>query len=224
MRSARLSKPSEIDNQLSQVEKSIMALSKADPHLGRVIEHVGPFTLRANEIQSPFEALAESIVYQQLSGKAAATIFGRIKAIYGETAAFKAEDVGRTEIEVLRQAGCSKAKALALKDLAEKTLSGALPTLSEMNSMDDDQLVERLVTVRGVGRWTAEMLLIFRLGRMNVLPAADYGIRKGFALTYGLDELPTPKELLAHGEIWRPYRTAASWYLWRALELPASAW
>ena len=221
MRSARLSKTSET---ASKVEKSIKALAKADPKLGRVIKHVGSFTLQANEIQSPFEALAESIVYQQLSGKAAATIFGRVKAIYGEPATLKADDVGRTEIEVLRAAGCSQAKALALKDLAAKTLSGELPTLDEMSSMDDDLLVERLVTIRGVGRWTAEMLLIFKLGRMNVLPAADYGIRKGFALTYGLADLPTPKALLAHGEIWSPYRTAASWYLWRALELPPSVW
>jgi 3-methyladenine DNA glycosylase/8-oxoguanine DNA glycosylase len=124
----------------------------------------------------------------------------------------------------LRSAGCSQAKALALKDLAEKTLSGTVPSLEEMHTLGDEELIERLTSIRGVGRWTVEMLLIFRLGRIDILPSTDYGVRKGFALVYNSIELPAPKTLTLYGEKWRPYRTIPSWYMWRALELPAEFW
>ena len=208
----------------ADLEKAIKALKKADKKLALVIKHVGACTLKPDDIQSPFVALAESIVYQQLSGKAAATIFGRVKSLFDQAGGLSAKAVINTPVELLRGAGCSNAKALALIDLAEKTVSGVVPSLTQMHTMSDDELLERLVTIRGVGKWTVEMLLIFRLGRMDVMPATDYGIRKGFALTYGLPDLPAPKVIIAHSEIWKPYRTLASWYLWRALELPLELW
>jgi 3-methyladenine DNA glycosylase/8-oxoguanine DNA glycosylase len=203
---------------------AVETAAKADKKLARVIESVGPCLLKANDIQNPFEALAESIVYQQLTGKAAATIFGRVKALCREPGPMSANEVQLLTVEALRAAGCSQAKALAIKDLAEKTVSGVVPNILEMHTLSDEELVERLTAIRGIGTWTVEMLLIFRLGRLNVMPSADYGIRKGFALTYDLPELPTPKALTAYGERWQPYRTIASWYLWRALELPPTFW
>lgn len=220
-RTARHVKPAEFD---AELEKALKALKKADKQLAQVIKNVGPCTLKPDDIQSPFMALAESIVYQQLSGKAAATIFGRVKSLYADAGGLTAEAVQRTPVEILRGAGCSNAKALALIDLAEKTVSGVVPTEKELHTMPDDEIIERLVSIRGVGKWTVEMLLIFRLGRMDVMPATDYGIRKGFALTYRKADLPTPKQILDYSQIWKPYRTLASWYLWRCLELPPEAW
>jgi methylated-DNA-[protein]-cysteine S-methyltransferase len=196
-------------------------LKEADPKLGRVIDAAGAANVLAlKKTPSLFGALAEAIVYQQLSGKAAATIYGRVcalfpRALHGPTA----EHIRRVADERLRGAGLSAAKVAALKDLARRERAGEIPTLSEAGAMDDATIVERLTAVRGIGRWTAEMLLIFRLGRPDVLPVDDYGVRKGFALAYRTHELPTPRALAAHGERWRPYRTVASWYCWRALEL-----
>ncbi|MBI2809641.1 MAG: DNA-3-methyladenine glycosylase 2 family protein [Candidatus Melainabacteria bacterium] len=208
----------------AEIEKALKALKKADKQLALVIKNVGPCTLKPDHIQSPFVALAESIIYQQLSGKAAATIFGRVKTLFAEAGGLTASAVINTSVQTLRGAGCSNAKAMALIDLAEKTVSGVVPTVDQLHSMPDDEIIERLVSIRGVGKWTVEMLLIFRLGRLDVMPATDYGIRKGFALTYRLADLPAPKEIIAHAEIWKPYRTLASWYLWRCLELPPQAW
>jgi DNA-3-methyladenine glycosylase II len=199
------------------------ALVKADPILGELMKQVGPFVMKVNSIQSPFLALAESIVYQQLTGKAAATIFGRVCERVGTGKRFTPEAVLAHPVESLREAGLSGAKTAALRDLAAKALEGEVPTLARAKRMSDAELVEHLIKVRGIGQWTVEMLLIFRLGRPDVLPVDDYGIRKGFMLTYGLSELPRPKELLAHGERWRPWRTVASWYLWRSLDLLKSA-
>ena len=125
--------------------------------------------------------------------------------------------------EALRSAGLSRNKAEALRDLAAKTLDGTVPTLARLKRMSDEEIIEHLTAVRGIGRWTAEMLLMFRLGRPDVLPVGDYGVRKGFSLVYQPDEMPTPKQLADYGERWRPYRTVASWYMWRAVELRASA-
>jgi DNA-3-methyladenine glycosylase II len=196
------------------------ALVKADPTLGALMKQVGPFRMKVASLQSPFMALAESIVYQQLTGKAAATIFGRVCERVGTGKRFTPNAVLAQSVESLREAGLSGAKTAALRDLAAKALEGEVPTLARARRMSDAALVEHLTKVRGIGQWTVEMLLIFRLGRPDVLPVDDYGIRKGFMRTYGLSELPRPKELLAHGERWRPWRTVASWYLWRSLELP----
>jgi methylated-DNA-[protein]-cysteine S-methyltransferase len=194
-------------------------LASCDPPLGRLIDAVGPLRLRLDPTQSIFSALAEAIVYQQLTARAASTIFARLCAQFPRAhAGFTAKQILRVSDEKLRAAGLSRAKMLALRDLARRTVDGEIPALDEVHRMDDEAIVERLTQVRGIGRWTAEMLLIFRLGRADVLPVDDYGVRKGFALTFRRRELPTPKELARRGERWRPYRTAASWYLWRAVE------
>jgi DNA-3-methyladenine glycosylase II len=197
-------------------------LTKSDPTLTALMKQVGPFRMKVNSIQSPFLALAESIVYQQLTGKAAATIFGRVCERVGTGKRFTPEAVLAHPVEGLREAGLSGAKTAALRDLSAKALKGEVPTLARARRMSDSELVEHLTKVRGIGQWTVEMLLMFRLGRPDVLPVDDYGVRKGFMRTYGLSEMPRPKELLAYGERWRPWRSVASWYLWRSLELPVA--
>jgi 3-methyladenine DNA glycosylase/8-oxoguanine DNA glycosylase len=166
----------------------------------------------------PFDALAESIAYQQLNGKAAAKIFGRVRALYPETKWLNPEKLLATPDEALRAAGLSRAKTAALKDLASKTIDGTVPSGRALIRMTDDEIVARLTAVRGIGRWTVEMLLLFDLGRPDVWPVDDYGVRKGFAKTFGRRKLPTPKQLMKFGEKWRPYRSAAAWYFWRALD------
>jgi 3-methyladenine DNA glycosylase/8-oxoguanine DNA glycosylase len=157
----------------------------------------------------PFDALAESIAYQQLSGKAAATIFGRVRALYPKRKWLDPEQLLATPDETLRAAGLSRAKTAALKDLAAKTIDGTVPTGRALIRMSDDEIVTRLTAVRGIGRWTVEMLLLFDLGRPDVWPVDDYGVRR---------QLPTPKQLMKFGEKWRPYRSMAAWYFWRALD------
>jgi DNA-3-methyladenine glycosylase II len=166
----------------------------------------------------PFDALAESIAYQQLSGKAAATIFGRVRALYPKRKWLDPEQLLATPDETLRAAGLSRAKTAALKDLATKTIDGTVPAGRALIRMSDDEIVTRLTAVRGIGRWTVEMLLLFDLGRPDVWPVDDYGVRKGFAKTFGRRKLPTPKQLMKLGEKWRPYRSVAAWYFWRALD------
>ncbi|TMB21876.1 MAG: methylated-DNA--[protein]-cysteine S-methyltransferase [Deltaproteobacteria bacterium] len=191
-----------------------------DRRLAKLIDRVGPFRLRPAELQSPFEALLESIVYQQLTGRAAATILARVIGLFRPRRFPRPQDVAGIAEEKLRGAGLSRSKAAALKDLAAKTLDGTVPASARaLEKLSDAEIVERLTAVRGIGPWTVEMLLIFRLARPDVLPATDYGVRKGFARVRRARELPSPKELLAHGERWRPYRTVASWYLWRVLDL-----
>jgi 3-methyladenine DNA glycosylase/8-oxoguanine DNA glycosylase len=192
-------------------------LRASDESLARVIDSVGPFRLQLIGASSIFGALAQAIVYQQLNGKAAAAIFARFCALFPGTDP-TAELVLAISEEELRGAGLSRSKLLSLRDLAGKTVSGEIPTLAEIRLMEDDAIIERLTSVRGIGRWTVEMLLIFRLGRPDVLPADDYGIRKGFALAYTQGELPARKDVEAHGVRWKPYRTVASWYLWRLAE------
>ncbi|MGH6634693.1 MAG: methylated-DNA--[protein]-cysteine S-methyltransferase [Gammaproteobacteria bacterium] len=192
----------------------------SDAALARVIDSVGPFRMQLNKTPSLFVALVEAIVYQQLTGKAAATIYARVCALFpcahkGPTA----EQILRCSDEKLRAAGLSGSKVLALRDLARSTASGDIPTLGEVHRMEDETIIERLTEVRGIGRWTVEMLLMFRLGRPDVLPADDYGIRKGFAIAFKKRELPTRQDLEKRGARWQPYRTVASWYLWRAVEL-----
>jgi DNA-3-methyladenine glycosylase II len=171
----------------------------------------------------PFDALAESIVYQQLNGKAAKTIWGRVRAIYPRRKWLDPKLVLATPDETLRAAGLSGSKTRALKDLAEKTVDGTVPSGRALARMSDEEIIVRLTTVRGIGRWTVEMLLLFDLGRLDVWPVTDYGVRKGFAKIFGRRKLPTPKQLLRLGEKWRPYRSVAAWYFWRALDSPEIA-
>ena len=192
-------------------------LRASDETLARVIETVGPFRLQLIAASSIFAALAQSIVYQQLNGKAAAAIFARFCALFPGTNPTAEQLLAIAEDE-LRGAGLSRSKLLSLRDLAAKAVGGEIPMLDEIRHMGDDAIVERLTTVRGIGRWTVEMLLIFRLGRPDVLPADDYGIRKGFARAYARGELPARKDVETYGVRWKPYRTVASWYLWRTAE------
>jgi DNA-3-methyladenine glycosylase II len=212
-----------------ELEEALVHLKKQDPALGRLIDQVGAYALRVETIHSPFAALAEAIMHQQITGKAAATIVRRFKEKLGEGTAFPSpEAVVAASDETLRSVGLSGTKARAMRDLAEKTLDGTVPPLEALHSMAEELIAERLTQIRGIGLWTVHMLLMFRLGRPDVLPSTDYGIRKGFAMTFGSngrskgdsEELPTPKEIARRAEKWRPYRSVASWYLWRALELP----
>ncbi len=198
---------------------ALRSLSSKDPVLGKLIKKVGKFKLELEPINSPFHALAESIVYQQLTGKAAATIFGRVSALFDSPEFLCPDQVAAISDDLLRSAGLSRSKLASIKDLANKAIEGLVPEPKKLRKMSDEEIIESLTTIRGIGNWTVEMMLIFRLGRMDVLPIHDYGVRKGFALTFGQSDLPKPKELEAYGERWRPYRTIASWYLWRALEL-----
>jgi DNA-3-methyladenine glycosylase II len=199
-------------------------LQQADPVLGKLIRKVGPFTLRPDRPAHPFQSLATSILYQQLNGKAASTIVRRFVEAHGEKGRFpKPERVAKATAEALRACGISANKGLALQDLARRTLLGEVPQFRALAKMEDGAIVERLTAVRGIGPWTVEMLLLFRMGRPDVFPVTDFGVRKGFAIAFGRKELPSPKELMAHGERWRPYRSMASWYLWRATDLAAAA-
>ncbi len=199
--------------------KAIEYLSQNDKRLACVIARSIEFKLEIEETQSPYEALLEAITYQSISGKAAATIFARIEALGSNGRCPTPEELLRVRFQTLRKAGLSAAKIAAVKDLAKKTIEGVVPTLEEAHRMPDEELVKRLVSVRGIGAWTVEMFLIFRLGRPDVLPIHDYGVQKGFALTYGKKNIPKPRELAEFGERWRPYRTVASWYMWRAVQL-----
>ncbi len=197
-------------------------LRAADPGLARVIDAVGPLELELRSTPSLFVALAEAIVYQQLTGKAAATIYGRVCALFpGARHGPAPEQILGASDAALRGAGLSRAKLLALRDLAERARAGEIPTLAAARRMADDAIIERLTEVRGIGRWTVQMLLIFRLARPDVLPADDYGIRKGFAAAFRKRALPARADVERRGLRWRPYRTAASWYLWRAAERAA---
>jgi 3-methyladenine DNA glycosylase/8-oxoguanine DNA glycosylase len=193
-------------------------LAERDECLKRLIAETVPFQMDQDPLQSPYEALLESIAYQSISGKAAATIYGRIKALSATGRAPTPQEMLKLRKPALRKAGLSGAKVLAMKDLAQRTLDGVVPTLEQAEKLSDEELVERLVSVRGIGAWTVEMFLIFRLGRPDVLPIHDLGVKKGWSVAYGKKHMPKPKELLAFGERWRPYRTVASWYMWRAFE------
>ena len=208
-------------------ERACRELALADPKLGQLIEQAGPFLLRLKSQHSPFEALLESIIYQQLHGKAAAAILKRLLTAFGELHPAPGHLLQAPD-EMLRTAGLSASKTKALRDLAAKTIDGTVPTLPQIRRMPDDEIVKRLTEVQGIGVWTVEMLLIFRLGRPDVFPLTDYGVRKGFALTF--NRLPKNKpfdasmlakqeQMLRRAEKWRPWRSVASWYLWRACDL-----
>jgi DNA-3-methyladenine glycosylase II len=198
--------------------EAVRHLSERDECLKRLIAETVPFQIDVADAQSPYEVLLESIAYQSISGKAAATIFGRIKALASHGRPPTPEEMLKIPKGKLRKAGLSGAKVVAMKDLAKKSLQGIVPTLEQSQSLSDEELVERLISVRGIGAWTVEMFLIFRLGRPDVLPIHDLGVKKGWSVAYGKKHMPKPKELLKFGERWRPYRTVASWYMWRAFE------
>jgi 3-methyladenine DNA glycosylase/8-oxoguanine DNA glycosylase len=200
------------------LEEATTFLAERDECLKRLIAETLPFQIDVADAQSPYEVLLESIAYQSISGKAAATIFGRVKALCSTGRAPTPEEVLKLRKPALRKAGLSGAKVLAMKDLAKKTIEGIVPSFEEAQKLTDEELVKRLVSVRGIGAWTVEMFLIFRLGRPDVLPIHDLGVKKGWSVAYGKKHMPKPKELLAFGERWRPYRTIASWYMWRAFE------
>jgi DNA-3-methyladenine glycosylase II len=210
-------------------DEAIAHLRAADAKLSGLIDRVGAFNLRVDSLPSPFESLLESILYQQLNGNAAATIHRRVREIYKGDPSPKA--LLRTPDEILRAAGVSGNKARALKDLAAHTLDGTVPTHAAILKMSNADIVERLTEVRGIGPWTVEMLLIFRMGRPDVLPVTDYGVRKGYALTFQrvpktrpleASDLPKPDVVFKRGQRWKPFRSVASWYLWRACDLAKS--
>jgi len=197
--------------------EALRHLSKSDPVLKRVIRAVGPCLLQP-QARSPFESLVRAVAHQQLHGKAAESILRRFIGLFPGRKFPKPAELCAVSDDAIRAAGFSRSKIAAIRDIAEKTLSGVVPGPRAIRNLSDDEIIERLTTVRGVGRWTVEMLLIFQLGRPDVLPADDFGVRNGFRRAYGLPEMPKPKELLEHGERWRPFRTTASWYLWRAAD------
>jgi len=197
--------------------QAIRELCRADRRLAKVIRKVGPFPTKKPKPQHPYAVLLKAIVYQQLAGKAAAAIFGRVTALGANSFPTPEEIIALDETK-LRKAGLSRQKIAAVKDLAAKTIDGTVPSLKEIRRMSEEQILERLTRVRGIGEWSVQMFLMFQLGRPDILPIQDYGIRKGFQQLYGLDDVPKPKAVLEHGERWRPYRSIASWYLWRAAE------
>jgi len=201
-------------------EHAHQLLSASDPRLAKLIARSRRYEITPPVSLRPFDALAESIAYQQLNGKAAATIWGRVRALYAKSKWLDPAKVLATADQTLRAAGLSRSKTAAIKDLAAKTLDGTVPSGRALLRMSDDEIVARLTQVRGIGRWTVEMLLLFDLGRPDVWPVDDYGVRKGFAKTFGKRKLPTPKQLMKYGEKWRPYRSVAAWYFWRALDQP----
>jgi DNA-3-methyladenine glycosylase II len=202
-------------------------LAKVDPILAGVIRAAGKYTLEPQITHTPFHALSSAITHQQLNGTAAKSIFNRFCGLYsadgriadGGTALLEAELVLATSDEKLRSVGLSFAKIASIKDLAAKTIAGVVPPYEILHTLADEEIVERITQVRGIGRWTVEMMLMFRLGRPDILPIDDFGVRNGFRLAYGLRGMPTPRALAEFGARWAPYRSVAAWYLWRAVDL-----
>jgi DNA-3-methyladenine glycosylase II len=192
-------------------------LRATSPEMDALIAAAGKFDVRPDQDLYPYPYLLRSIVFQQLNGVAAATIHGRVLDLFGGEVP-PPEVLAEADVDALRSAGLSAAKAASIQDLARHAAAGELPTHDEVPTLSDLELVDRLTVVRGIGPWTVHMLLMFRLGRPDVLPAGDFGVQTGFRLTYGLRSLPDSKRILAHGECWRPYRTFAAWYLWRAAD------
>jgi len=195
-------------------------LARVDPVLANLIRAAGKFTHVPNAEHTPFHALARAIAHQQLNGIAAESIFGRFVGLYSQGAALlEAELVLQTPDEKLRSVGLSFAKIASIKDLAAKTIAGTVPAHEILHTLENEEIIERLTQVRGIGRWTVEMLLMSRLGRPDVLPVDDFGVRNGFRLAYGLRGMPTPRALAEFGARWAPYRSVAAWYLWGAVDL-----
>jgi DNA-3-methyladenine glycosylase II len=205
-------------SQMDRPGPEIRHLSKTDPVMKRLILDIGPYRLRPRVRRSPFESLARAIAYQQLHEKAAESILRRFVALSPTGRFPQPDDLLAMNEQAIRGAGFSQAKVAALRDLAAKTLDGTVPTGAVVRKLDDEAIIERLVAVRGIGRWSVEMLLIFQLGRPDVLPVDDFGVRNGFRIAYNRRSMPMPNEILRYGERWRPFRTAAAWFLWRAVD------
>ena len=197
--------------------KAIAHLRKVDPVMAGVIDAVGPCRLTPRTEWTHFDALVRSIVFQQLSGQAAATIHGRVLALIGDGSETPAK-ISATSHEAFRAAGLSNAKARYVRNLAEHVLDGSLP-VETLHELSDEEIIAALTQVKGIGKWSAQMFLMFRLGRPDVLPELDLGVQKGIQKAYRLRKLPTPAQVLRRGARWAPYRTVASWYMWRVLEL-----
>ena len=202
-----------------QMKKAIDHICQADPALAAIIKRVGPYRLELQQFESVFEALARSIAFQQLSGKAARTIYVRFVSVFGDGQHPAPKAVDQASIEELRAVGLSRPKAGYIKGLARDHLSGQLVSLANLEKMDDATIIEALTVAKGVGTWTAQMLLIFWLGRSDVLPVDDLGIQKGLQITLDLEQPLSPTQVAEHGQRWAPWRSVASWYLWRATEL-----
>jgi 3-methyladenine DNA glycosylase/8-oxoguanine DNA glycosylase len=200
---------------------AVQHLCASDPKLAAMIQKIGRCEMRIRHEHSIFYTLLRSIVYQQLAGSAAAAILARVEAAIGTPGVLpNPQQLVATPDETLRAAGLSRNKLLAVKDLAAKTIDGTVPAWPEIDQLSNEEIIERCVQVRGIGRWTVEMLLIFRLGRLDVLPVDDYGVRKGFQFTFRMRTLPTKKQMVRKGERWRPYRSVASWYFWQIADMP----
>jgi DNA-3-methyladenine glycosylase II len=195
------------------------ALAACDPVMARLIAAVGPCQWEPKLQIAPFETLARAIAHQQLNGIAAESIFARFKALYLPATFPEPAALLATPEAALRACGLSFAKIRAMRDLAEKVAAGVVPSTEQLHALESDAIIERITQVRGIGRWTVEMLLIFQLGRPDVLPVDDFGVCNGFRLVYGLKGMPRPRALAEFGARWAPHRSLAAWYLWRAVEL-----
>ncbi len=200
-------------------DDAIGHIARSDKRMARVIKAAGDARLEIKRVRTPFEYLLRAIIYQQLAGAAACTIHGRLLDLFPRKRP-DPELLLRLRAPRLRKAGVSINKQKAIKDLARRALAGEVPGYAALGRMSDQEIVDTLTKVHGIGRWTVEMLLMFQLGRPDVLPVDDLGVRKGFAKAYGLQEMPPPKELARLTQQWQPYRSVGSWYCWRALELP----
>ncbi len=198
-------------------------LRRCDPVMAQLIRRAGPYAVKPERGVGAYEALVQAVAHQQLTGRAARTILGRFYALYGDDCCPEPAKLVETPDEALRGCGFSRAKSASLKDIAAKTLDGTIPARRALAHMKNESIIERLIEARGVGRWTVEMFLMFTLGRPDVLPVDDYGIRLGYKIAYGKRALPKAKALAKLGERWAPYRTTASWYLWRAVDLDREA-
>ena len=203
--------------------KSVANLTEADPVMAELSKRLGPVRLKPRRLP-PFQSLAHAIIHQQLSGQAAGTILGRFQALFDGSRFPRPEDVIQADVERLRTAGLSRQKATYIRDLAQKTLDGAVPSLKECDRLTDAEIVARLTSIKGVGRWTVEMLLIFNLGRPDILTVHDLGVRRGFQVAYRKRSIPEPEQLERYGRRWMPYRTTAAWYLWRAADFLQGEW
>ncbi len=191
-------------------------LSAVDPVMKKLIAKVGPCRLAHEPWRSPFQSLVQAVAHQQLNGTAAETILTRFKKLFPKRRFPKPEDLAGVTDEQIRACGFSFAKIAALRDIAAKTLDGTIPSSREIDKLGDEEIIDRLTAARGVGRWTVEMLLMFQLGRKDVLPVDDFGVRTGFRVAYQKRAMPKPKALLAFGKKWRPHASTAAWYLWQA--------